>query len=155
VNSGSSNYPVDHFEVFGLNTSATAMPTTGTASYSGVVYGRGSDPAVSSGDVSVGGTGTVNANFGAGTLTASLNINVTPVNGGATQSLGSFGYSGTISGSSFNANAYAITPNAAGYINGGFFGPIANEFGGVFTLDTNLNSSQAGNLAGVIVGKKN
>jgi hypothetical protein len=153
-----TSYPVDHFEVFGLPTSSTNAPTTGSATYSGVVYGKGYDPAVSNGDLALGGTGQLSANFGTGAMSTTLNLNATPVGGGTAQSLGSYTFTGTTSGGAFSGQTPTTTSVATGIIQGNFYGPTASEVGAAFTINlpsANGNPVGATNLAGVFLGKKN
>ncbi|MDR3441374.1 transferrin-binding protein-like solute binding protein, partial [Telmatospirillum sp.] len=153
-----TSYPVDHFEVFGLPTSSTNAPTTGSATYSGVVYGKGYDPAVSNGDLALGGTGQLSANFGTGAMSTTLNLNATPVGGGTAQSLGSYTFTGTTSGGAFSGQTPTTTSIATGIIQGNFYGPTASEVGAAFTINlpsANGNPVGATNLAGVFLGKKN
>ena len=144
-------YAISDYIVFGLTT--TSMPTSGTATYSGVVFGKGTDPALTSGNVTLGGTGQLSANFGAGTLSTTLNLSATPTAGGAATSLGSYVFPGNISGSTITGSFN--TQSANGTLNGSFFGPNAAEVGAVFNLQVQALTAQAGYLSGVFVGKKN
>jgi hypothetical protein len=148
----STGYPAEHFLVFGIP--AIQVPTTGSATYSGVVYGAGNDPALSSANITLGGTGQVNANFAAGTVSTTLTINATPVGSGVAQSLGSFTYAGAISGGNFTGSL-AIANTTNGTLFGSFYGPNAAEVGAAFNLSVPGNATGQGNFAGVIVGKKN
>lgn len=132
-----------HYFVFGLPTNATAMPTTGTASYSGVVYGNGGtvtsngSPGV---DFSVSGTGVLNANFASGSINTSLNLTRNASGTTAATSLGGYSFSAQLNGVSFSGYS------AGNSINGSFFGPNANEVGAAWsTID---------GIAGAFVGKK-
>ena len=147
-------YPVDFFLVFGSATPAASMPITGSASYSGLVFGRGSYPSLTAGDVSIGGTGSMTVDFGAASVNSTLNLTATPVSGGSSQSMGSFAFTGSIysGSSSFSAG------NGSGGMTGSFYGPSANEVGASFLLQpTSATASTTGpfNIAGVFVGKKN
>jgi len=154
VSQGGSNpsYTVDHFELFGIPTAQSSMPTSGSATYSGVVYGRGNVYAFGTGDFVLGGAGQLSANFASGALTSTLTLNATPVGGGTTQAVGSIDYSGTITGTSFGANATAGT----GQMAGGFYGPGAAEAGAAFSYEGRTYAQPLSvNVAGVFVGKKN
>ena len=153
-----TTYPVDYFLVFGQTTPSVSMPTTGSASYSGVVYGFGSYPSLSTGEVSVGGTGSLSVNFNGGTLSSTLNLTATPVGGGSSQSMGSFALTGSIySGSSTFSAGGSFAGGGAG-MRGSFYGPSANEVGAAFRVNaTSATASTTGpfNVVGAFVGKKN
>jgi len=150
----SISYPVDHFQIFGIETAASAVPTAGTGSYSGVVYGRGNVYALGAGDVSIGGTGQLSANFALGTWSSTLNLNATPIGGGATTTIGSISYSGPIQG----ASIYSTSNPGTGQMAGKFYGPAANEVGASWAFNNGAIASPATTYsvvaAGVFVGKK-
>jgi len=149
----STSYPVDHFQVFGIETAASAVPTVGSASYSGVVYGRGNVYALGTGDVSIGGTGQLSANFASGTWSSTLNLNATPVSGGTTTNIGNISYSGPIQG----ALIYSTSNPGTGQMFGKFYGPTANEVGAAWSFNGTINGSTTTYSvvgAGVFVGKK-
>jgi hypothetical protein len=149
-----NSYATEHYLVFGLQTSAQAMPISGTASYSGVVYGSGAFQQ-SGGAVTLAGTGQMTANFGTSAFTSTLALNITPT-GGVAQSLGNIAYTGTISASTFGGG-YTDGAFSQGYMAGAFYGPVANEVGAAFNLNL-VDAANARNnvgVAGVFVGKKN
>lgn len=142
---------------FGILTSAGAMPTTGTANYTGTMNGLYS-PAQPAGSLfttqsSLAGDAALTADFAAGTVSADFTNIV------ASRDFGPFtpraeltgaGPSGafvnihgdaTISGNSFSGAAATVAPTGAvlspdlsGDISGNFFGLVANEIGGVIRL---------------------
>jgi len=151
----SANTTFTYYNVFGLQTPSANMPTTGSATYSGVVYGNGYDPAISTGDLTLGGTGQLSANFTTGAINTTLTLNATPVAGGTTQSLGSYAFTGTTSGGTFSAR----NAQSGGNMSGAFYGPAATEVGAAFNINTEQvnggSVASATNLAGVFLGKKN
>ena len=149
-----STYPVDNFLTFGLTTTATSVPTTGSASYSGVVFGRGYYPALADGDVAIGGTGQMSVNFSAGTANTALTLNAKPAAGGTQQSIGTVNYNAWLSGASITGNV--SNANMVGSINGSLYGPKADEVGATFSLYMFSNNANGpAYLAGAFLGKKN
>jgi hypothetical protein len=153
-----ATYPVDHFLVYGLPTQQ--MPITGSAAYTGVVYGKGNAPLAVDGhypDITVGGTGQLTANFGTGAVAATLNLTTNPTTASA-QALANVVMNGKISGANFAVSTpYGVSPAPAanGSMTGAFYGPTANEVGATFAVTTVAPaSSQAVNVTGVFVGKK-
>ena len=133
--------------VAGYETPAGAMPTAGSAIYSGVAQGSvfypsspgsGATPNGSE-EVSLsGGTASFTANFGTRSLAGSvtgLTANGVPWN--------SFSFSSTIAGNAFSGNTSvtssptgvaSLAGNATGTLEGRFFGPSAQEASAVWTL---------------------
>jgi hypothetical protein len=143
-----SNSIASGFVVFGVRTPAGAVPTTGTASYAGETIGTMVD---SRGTIyTVSGFGTMTANFGAGTVngdftkTAKFNVLTT-----STTPWRDFTTTGNISGNTFAGTAATKDGALTGTSNGGFFGPAANEIGGVYRMTG--GGEQA---TGSFVGKK-
>ena len=119
----------------------------------GVVRGDAVVPALSY-TGTVDGTSTFSADFGSDTFTSTLNL---VANDSAHSSIGSFDFGGTIAhdgdgNSNFFGNTSAY-PAYAGQMNGGFFGPNADEFGAVWTL---LQDGPSGRMTayGAAAGKK-
>jgi hypothetical protein len=144
----------NHYIVFGLPTNAVAMPTSGSAGYTGVVYGHGGMGTIP--DFAVTGTGVLNANFATGALTSTLNLNVTPTGTTNTQPFGNYTMGGTISGNTFTAST-TVTPGVGELLQAGiqgtFNGPHAEEVGATWALS--IYGGQGAAMAGVFVGKKN
>jgi hypothetical protein len=134
----------DTYLVFGTKTATT--PTTGSASYSTVLDGTFVN---NSGSYAVNGTGTFSANFGTGAISYSAGANAVPETSGTAFSFGTMTGAGTISYRSAGFSGTGAT-NGSGYamdVNGNFYGPAADEIGGLFRIRGN-----GGNGQGAIVG---
>jgi hypothetical protein len=134
----------DTYVVFGQKTATT--PTTGTASYNTVLDGTFVNK---TGSYAVSGTGTFNADFAAGTIGYSATANATPETSGTAFGFGTMTGNGTISYRSAGFSGTGST-NGSGYamdVNGNFYGPAADEIGGLFRIRGN-----GGNGQGAIVG---
>lgn len=141
-----------HAFVFGVQTQAGDVPTSGSATYTGVA--GGSAILAVGPSVRLTGTTTLTANFAAGSLTTALNLLMLP--GGVptpldvltgTGSLGAVkpGFSGLLIGSGTVAGSFA----------GAFFGPQAGEFGYDFLIG-GINAAGLGFTAvGGAAGSKN
>ena len=132
------------FYVAGYQTPVASMPTSGSATYggTGTVIGAVLIPGGSTG-AQLTGNSALTANFSSGAITGSFtNMQATPVTGGAASPWNSVSASANISGATFSGQtATSSTPSgtyslgsATGTINGGFYGPAANELGAVWTL---------------------
>ena len=144
VSGGTTNIN-DTYVVFGTKSPSSAV-TSGTASYSTILDGTFVNK---TGNYAVSGTGTFNADFGAGTIAYSSTATGAPetigsaINFGTLTGTGSIavrsaGFSGT---GAYNGSGYAMD------VNGNFYGPAADEIGGIFRLRGN-----GGNGTGAIVG---
>lgn len=135
----------DTWFVYGIKTSAAQMPRTGSASYMTVLDGTFADKTAL---YAVSGTGSILADFGAGSLGFSATALGTPESG----PLLDFG---TITGTGSiktNSASFSAKGSAGGYkmdMSGYFFGPAAEEVGAVFRL-----SGNGGNGTGAVVGKQ-
>ena len=137
----------DHvFLVHGNRTPQDAVPTSGTANYSGEMEAREfpSDQAVLTRDPAVvrySGSADMTADFAASSVTGTLSLSRkqpgtrgqwTSASGGAT-------FNAQISGNGLTASDLTGTGDLAGYQNGtvrgSFFGPAAEEMGGVFDAE--------------------
>jgi hypothetical protein len=118
-------------DVFYMGTPTVTMPTTGTARYVGALiqYNYG-NPFTPTGDMTNAGLTARNANFnvdfGAKTLTGTSDYT-----SGDMMSLLSF-QNGTIQGSAFSGQL--VNNGMSGSFSGSFFGPNAEELGGVGKL---------------------
>lgn len=142
--SGGTTTVNDTYVVFGQKTATT--PTTGTAAYSTVLDGTFVNK---TGSYAVSGTGTFNADFGTGTINYSSTASATPETSGTAFAFGTMTGAGTIT---YRSAGFAGTgtTNGSGYamdVNGNFYGPAADEIGGVFRIRGN-----GGNGEGAIVG---
>ncbi|KHS48077.1 hypothetical protein NJ75_01265 [Novosphingobium subterraneum] len=152
-----------HYYVpFGGLTPSFQIPRTGSASYSGVVYGYGRNGATQR-EASLSGTSTFTADFAAGTGSAVLALTATDVGNNATSSLGNFTYSGSLAGNcpgcgvgnTFSLRGTGTDVLSTSFLNGMFFGANAAEWGGSFLLQLNPPGGQQSIYSGVTVGKKN
>ncbi len=144
VTGGTTNIN-DTYVVFGTRSPSSAV-TSGNASYSTILDGTFVNK---TGNYAVSGTGTFNANFGAGTLDYSSTATGTPETFGVAINFGTLTGSGLIASSSARFSGTGVY-NGSGYamdVNGNFYGPAATEIGGVFRLRGN-----GGNGTGAIVG---
>jgi hypothetical protein len=133
----------DTYLVWGSKTPASAI-TSGTGSYSTVLDGTFVNK---DGVFAVSGSGTFDANFGAGTISYSSTATGTPEASGSPINFGTLTGAGRVARGNFAGTG---TTNGSGYamdVNGTFYGPAAEEMGGVFTLRGNK-----GNGVGAIVG---
>jgi hypothetical protein len=135
----------DTYFVYGIKTPAANIQT-GTASYGTALDGTFTNK---DGVYAVTGTGTLSANFGAGTIAYSATATGARESDSAALAFGSLSGAGTIAraSSSFQGTG---SVNGSGYrmdVNGYFFGPGAAEVGGVFRLTGN-----GGNGQGAMVG---
>lgn len=122
----------DTYVVFGTKTARSAIPTSGTGTYTTVHDGTYLNK---NGVYSVSGMGTFNAYFVSGTIDYSATLTGTPEAGGAAIAFGTVGGTGTISRGGFKGTDTAY--NAEGFlmnVKGDFYGPAAEEVGGTFTL---------------------
>jgi len=148
----------DNYVVFGQQTPAASIPRSGSASYSAVLDGTYQS---GSNTYRLGGTASYVANFGNATMSVSATPVATHVSNGSQLNFGTltgggyiyFGGSPTGGGYSFTAiTPYIGTTRYASY--GNFYGPQANEIGGVFTLKSSVGGAP-GEGAGAFVGKQN
>jgi hypothetical protein len=144
--SGSTTSVNDTYLVWGQRTPGASVPRTGSASYNTVLDGTFINK---NGAYAVSGTGTFGADFAAGTINYSSAATGTPEAGGAAINFGTMTGSGSIA---FNSAGFSGTgtTNGSGYamdVNGNFYGPAADEIGGVFRI-----RGGGGNGTGAIVG---
>jgi hypothetical protein len=134
------------------------MPTTGSATYSGTGNVSGfaaiQGAATPAGLSDIAGDGSLTANFATGAFTGAFtNMTATPVSGGTALPWNNVSLTGTISQNVFTgtaavtsvpANAASISASATGTINGGFYGPAANEVGLIWRLQDAAGSLAVG-----------
>jgi hypothetical protein len=153
------------FFVYGIQTTASSMPTTGTATYNGLTDGYWiSNTATTIGVNTLEGASQLSANFGNNTITGTLTLVGRPA-GSPTAPTRAFGTvvleGGTISGSGFTGNTRVnSTTNTSvngmtGTFNGAFFGTVASgsppEIGGTFRVTKSGGGEEA---VGVFVGRR-
>ena len=130
---------------FGISTPADQLPRSGSATYSGRLFGDiHNDTKLIA---SLIGTSDLSVNFGTGTLTAAL-FPLRVEAGGASSALGRYDFSGSI-------DAYASAFSGAwsggkGTLIGRFYGDSAQEYGAVF----NIQDPAVGKMTGISVGKR-
>lgn len=138
------------FFTYGVLTTASDMPRTGSASYRTHIDGQFAD---NSGAYSLSGTSSFAANFAAGTFAFSMDPVGQNVVTGALKGLGSHNINGSIDrGNQFNGNIGNSDPGGiySSTLGGYFYGPAAAEIGGTFSL-----VGGGGFGGGIVVGKKN
>lgn len=145
--SGSLTNVNDTYVVFGSKSPQSAV-TSGTGNYTTTLDGTFVNK---DGAYAVSGTGTFTANFavGTGTISYSSTATGTPELGGSTINFGTLTGTGTINSRGVSFQGTGAT-NVSGYsmdVNGNFFGPTAQEIGGVFLLRGNRGTG-----TGAIVG---
>ena len=137
------------YSVYGIATPAGQLSRlTGTAQYSGVVYGDAVDSAQAI-RYDVAGSSSFSVNFSAQTLAGGLTLNGTAI-GGASRNFGSFNFSGPVG---LNGNTYALSQGGAGVgqMESLFYGPAAQEVGGPFAIQLNDGTV----IAGATAAKRN
>jgi hypothetical protein len=156
--------PVAYRGVFvtGYETPASAMPTTGAATYSGSVMGSMFSPSNTAPnglpcrctEVSLGGTATFTADFGARSLKGTFTDMSILGWDDMTGPWNDVAFTSTIMGNSFSGTTSVTTAppgamglNATGTLEGRFFGPSAEEAGAVWTLFDGTNTA-IGTLGG-------
>jgi hypothetical protein len=133
--------------MLGYETPASAVPNSGAATYSGPVSGAVSLANKQGG--ALGGDASVNVNFSTATVTGTLtNMLVNPVtqrepwNDVSLQaSLASNSFSGTAAVTSAPGTPRALGAGATGTVEGGLYGPAANQLGAVWTLYDGQNAA--------------
>lgn len=168
-----SNQPDVAGFVFGYQTPTNGMPTSGTASYAGkgtvngFVFVQG-QPAGN--PVALNGDASFNVDFAAGQVSGAFtnmaayarnpnNINSPTlyaypwnnVSVSASIASGQSTFSGGTTATSQPNTPYALQSSATGHINGGFYGPAADELGAVWTLS---NGNGTGSAIGAVGATK-
>jgi hypothetical protein len=144
--------------VFGLETPQAAMPTSGTAVFSGqglattTVYKTVGTEIQSA---NVGGNASISVNFGSGAINGSLTqMQVAPqqpwndVSVTANIATGSNRFSGTAAAASAPGTPMSLSASAVGKINGAFYGPAAQNLGAVWSLSDGTGSALGTVVAG-------
>jgi hypothetical protein len=150
--------------ITGYETPVAAMPTSGTAVYASTSNVAGLVTTYpSSGGIAraaLVGDASLSANFGTGAITGNF-TNMSATNGAsvstpwnnvsvsASITAATSHFSGSTAATSAPATPFALSGAATGRIDGGFYGPNANELGAVWSLG---DSSKA--AIGVVGGKR-
>lgn len=131
VDNGSQ--PVRDYVSFGSATPVHQIPTSGSANYSGRVFGEQRDDTTIL--ASIVGTSTMAVDFGTQALTATLNLSFDL--GGP---IGSYDFNGQVNNYSggFNASGVWVTPGASN-MHGLFYGDSAQEYAATFSIDDSPN----------------
>jgi hypothetical protein len=155
--------PVDVFPfVYGTVTPSSALPRSGSASYTGFVYGAGLGTGSAHAQYELQGDANANFDLATAAFTGTIRPSVTKVDfasGARTAvALGDLSLSGGVapSRSEFNGNI-AYSGGNVGNLIGNFFGPNAEEIGATmkFDLGTNAGLPEATAFVGTLSGKKN
>lgn len=146
--SGATTSVNDTYVVFGSKSPASAV-TSGTGHYDTVLDGTFVNK---NGAYAVSGTGTFDANFGSRTISYSSTATGTPEAGGAAIGFGTMTGAGSIATASAGFSGSG-TMNGSGYamdVAGSFYGPSAQEIGGVFRIRSSgfNNGGGIGAIAG-------
>lgn len=139
----------------GMPTAQDAMPTTGSATYTGATIGGLAD-ASENRLYNLLGAVSMAADFAAGSITGQMTrMTAHPVGGGTAQAWNDVGFTAGISGATFSGStsavdsgsSLAISSDASGQLAGAFFGPNAEEAGASWSL--NGSNQQAFGAFGV------
>ena len=145
--------------VFGFETPQAAMPTSGTAVFSGqgpvsatVFKTVGTDIQAA---IPIVGNSSISANFGSGAVTGGFTkmptLNGTAWNDvslSANIATGSNRFSGTAMAASAPGTPMSLSGSATGSINGAFYGPAAQNLGAVWSLSDGTGSAIGTVVAG-------
>jgi len=139
--------------VLGYQTPASAMPTSGTANFSGLasgtVFTQGSGTII---ETQVNGSGALSADFSSGKVTGFLvgmsqwdgvksNLPWNNVSFDANIAPGSNRFNGTAAATSAPGTAFSLSAAATGNINGAFYGPAAQNAGAIWSLSDGSKSA--------------
>lgn len=141
--------------VFGSQTSAADVPTSGTYAYDAILIGRLANQINSSGgitDVRLTGSAAVTVNFSTGVIDVRLTL-TQPGNGNSPPvPYGAFTARGTLSaGQNQFSGLFVPGSDRSGSFRGGFFGPQAREIGIAFAgsvTSPTLNDRFVGSIVG-------
>jgi hypothetical protein len=138
---------------FGTASPQSAVPTTGSAVFDAIVQGL----ALDTGNA-VTGTASLQFNFGAGTLSGSLNPSTYSLTSGLYVSLGTYTFTNTVFGvgsTTFSGQLQHPGTSNLGAFNGLFTGPLAHELMAKWTAPyRNPDSDNWSEMFGVMVGKR-
>lgn len=137
---------------FGTPTSASAIPATGSASYTAFVAGSSVDNAYY-----IRGSASLQFNFGAGTLSGHLDPLIYDMGGGAL-GLGRYNFTNTVfsaGSTSFSGQLSNPSVPGTGSFNGIFTGPAAQELMARWQAPfVNPHSQQTSQMFGLWVGRR-
>jgi hypothetical protein len=144
----------DTFFVFGYDTPAVMMPTTGTAAFSGQtgfnVYQQSGGQVVSSWGA---GKAHFSVDFASGNVTGAFTEAFSPgpwndVSVKASIAAGTSKFSGTTGVTSAPGGPFTLKASATGRIDGGFYGPAAQNIGALWSLTDGTTTAVGGVAAG-------
>lgn len=138
----------DTYFVFGFKTPKGSVPIAGTGYFT--TYFDGTYTTAQK-NYDIDGTGTLTAQFGSGTLSFTSSLTGTPTSGSAI-AFGALNGSGSINSNAASFSATGSNPTYSLNLAGYFFGPSANEVGGVFSLKGPRTGETAGSGSGAMVG---
>ncbi len=139
---------------FGVPTTPGGMPTTGSAAYNGFMDGYYANGANEIWDLT--GSASLTADFAAAQITGALNnISATHITGSlGTTTFGDVGINGAIAGDTFSGSASSSgisgipgSTSMSGSALGQFYGPNADEVGGVFRMSSSSGGEAVGAFA--------
>ena len=149
---------------YGFETPVTAMPTAGTAAFSGLADGYVySSTGGKNNGAYVQGNAALSVNFSSGAITgafSNMKANLTSldftnlgspwndVSLSASIAAGTNKFSGTTAVTSTPQAPMTLSGTATGHINGGFYGPAAQNIGAVWSLSDGTTSVVGGVAAG-------
>lgn len=144
--SGTTTSVNDTYVVFGSKTPIASIPRTGSAAYSTALDGTFVNK---DGAYAVSGSGNLTANFAGATIAYDATATGTKEVGSGSIAFGSMTGTGSISFRSgvFTGHGVADTEGYKLDVTGNFYGPAAQEIGGLFRITGNLGQGE-----GAIVG---
>ncbi len=154
---GAGTTTTDAYFVFGYNTPAVTMPTTGTATFSGQtgfnLYQQSGGQVLSSWGA---GKANFSVDFASGNVTgaftqqweASSSGPWNDVSVNASIAAGTSKFSGTTGVTSVPVGSFTLKASAAGHIDGGFYGPAAQNIGALWSLTDGTTTAVGGVAAG-------
>ena len=155
---GSGDYEVARrYAVFGFETEGADVPTTGSASYTGVLVGAGQSKGADSKFYDLNGNVTVAIRFDSNEWDGTVTVSGQERGTNLFRDFGTWGSTiGVLSGNELQEAQLLASGNPIGTIFGFVFGPGAAEVGGGFSIDVE-DSSRPGHqldLKGIWAGKK-
>jgi hypothetical protein len=143
--------PLDyrHYIAFGVRTPDLNRPISGTATYDGIAIGSGqTGRGALATPYEVQGAVSLVANFGTNSITSTLNLTGTSLKDGSVITFPEFKTSGETAHGDFTAQRGVDGL----YMRGSFYGPNAQEFGGLFSV-TQGDGASTIELSGAMAGK--
>lgn len=139
-----------HLFAFGIKTPNANIPTTGSATYTGIIYGRASDSS-NPHSYTVGGTSRFEFNFGGNTFSVLLHPTGIEKTLGTAVDFGNFTFTGRNLGDLFGVDS-GNNPHFYGYLTG----PNAEEIVGTFNTSAQdpLDPTRGIGIYGATVGKR-